>query len=148
MKLFYGNIDFVQRFKLAGCSVTEVDFSRSRTVKEALKGLTSMKGVIILTNVQQIKINYERLISSTMVNTEAPFTIMGDLRFDFFRELKRSISTLFEVLSQNKASSRIVMTAGLIDEDFSILPVQPTILSDIKLFLPVFEEIVPFMDNG
>jgi len=147
MKLFYGNVDFVKHFRQAGCPVTEIDFSQHSNTKDALKGLKEMTGVIILTNTQQIKINYEYLISRTLLNSNEKFVLLGDLRFDYYRELKHAMSSVVRKLSNITNTNRIIIASSMIEKDAFMYNIQPTNFDDYDKWLHMFEELVPFIDN-
>ena len=156
MKLFYGNIDFVKVFKDAGIEVTEIDFGKkiqvpegSSEAKVTLSNIAHEKGVIIIKNFQQIKLGYEKQISRYLTRSQnEPFVMLGDLRFDYFREVKLAMSGVIKKLSGVSNTERIIISSGIEEvESMSLFPVQPTIMKDISSYMEMVEEVVPFVED-
>lgn len=149
MKFFYGNIDFETVFKQRGCPTTLIDFTKHKDLNQVLKSLESFPGVIILTNIYQIKLFCEERVARGMI-PNAPkesYLILGDLRFDYFRELKKKIATSIKYFSTRKNTGRIIMTAPMHEIDtMTLYAIQPT-NNDYKEHLQLFEEVVPFVES-
>jgi len=149
MKFFYGNIDFETVFKQRGCPTTLIDFTKHKDLNQVLKSLETFVGVIVLTNVFQIKIFCEEKVSRGII-PNAPkdaYLLLGDLRFDYFRELRKKMATCIKYLATRKNTHRIIMTAPLQEIDTMTLhAVQPS-NNDFREHLQLFEEVVPFVEN-
>jgi len=156
MYFFCGNLDFAEVFKKAGLAVTVVDAgaavgNRVMGQGDVYKMAATAPGIVIIKNLHQLRANAEdRLLGNYLgdnARTKAP--VLGDVRFDYYRQLKTATTKFVHVMSELRNSRFIIFTAPLTEElGLSYLPLKPAGVDEYLPHLQTFAEVVPFLDDG
>lgn len=142
LNVFYGNFDFPKY--IGDVPVTVVDASTFTTAKDIY---TAMKvpGIVLVTFPHKIKLYYEFFLSRAVSNADPKvnFVVLSDLRFDYFRELKRAMASF--MTSLRAVPNVIIFTFPMEEkENNAAHRIYPVGYEDFSTFGQFFEHVVPF----
>jgi len=149
LHVFYGNLDFEDYIK--DVSVVLVDLSKIKTSQEMITAIKkpevaagSPPYVVVVKNLWRIKAFYEDYISRSIANSAQPIVVLGDTRFEYFRELKRAVSIFMTSLKDVKHP--VILTFPLEEKESNLVHrAYPAGYDDFSLYGQYFHSIVPFV---
>lgn len=158
MYFFYGNVDFAAYFKERGLPVTVVDAGayadgKPGTQRSMFKKVSESRygAVVVVTNLHQLRTNVEATLTANYLgdNAKAAAPILGDVRFDYYRQLKITMTTFVQALAALPNSGLLVLTAPVTEEQgMSYIPLKPAGVDEFIPHLQNFTEVVPFLNDG
>lgn len=159
MNLYYGNVNFKIEFEKHGIACTEIDFATlqrdprdtGQTMKDIGKQISEAlerQDVVLLTNIQGIKLFYEHVISRSILKSDEKYLVLGELRWDFYRELKLSFSKFLTQIKEMNTANRIIWTAPMVeDKECTIISIKPGNWDDFDKYTQQFDSIIPFIQT-
>jgi len=144
LAVFYGNLIFADYFP-KNYPLKVVNFEHYSSSKDMLDAVTDPNSVVIVENVYKLKIYYEYFISRAISNSKESIVVLSELRFDYFREVKRAMATFLAKLS--KVPNPVVFTFPLEERENNLYNrIYPAGYDDFSLFGGNFKMIVPFTE--
>lgn len=142
---FYGNISFEKYFP-KGYPLKVVDFEQHKNAQEMVNQVNDPGKVVLVINAYKLRIYYDYFISRVIANSKAPVVVLSELRFDFFREIKRVMATFISKV--NQLTNPVIFTFPLEEnEGMCVNRIFPEGFKDFSMFGAQFKGIVPFILN-
>lgn len=142
--VFYGNVVFPDYFP-KGYPLKVVNFEKFTSSKDMLEAVSDPKSVILVENAYKLKIYYEYYVSRAISNSTEKIVVLSELRFDYFREVKRAMAAFFAKLS--KLPNPVIFSFPLGERENNVYNrIYPVGYDDFSLFGGNFQMIVPFTE--
>lgn len=149
LHVFYGNLDF-EEF-MGDVPYMVVDLSKIKTSQEMVTAIKKpeipagmVNPIIIVKSAWRIKAFYEEYISRNIANSNQPIIVLGDGRFEYFRELKRALSIFMNSLKEVKHP--VILTFPMEEKENNMVHrAYPSGYDDFSLYGQFFKSIVPFV---
>jgi len=143
LNCFYGNLSFEKYFP-KDYPLKVVDFEQCKNAQEMLNEIKDPECVVLIKNAYKLRIYYDYYVSRVIANSKASVVVLSELRFDFFREIKRAMANFV-----NKAatlSNPIIFSFPLEEnEGMYVNRIYPDGFKDFSMFGAQFHYIVPFV---
>ena len=143
LNCFYGNLSFEKYFP-KDYPLKVVDFEQCKSAQEMLNAINDPECVVLVKNAYKLKIYYEYYISRVIANSSEKIVVLSELRFSFFREIKRAMANFVKNAATLK--NPIIFTFPLEEnEGMFVNRIYPEGFKDFSLFGAQFHFIVPFV---
>lgn len=141
LHVVYGNFDLSGRFP--DLPIREVSLSQFATTKEMFAAIAAdPTKVTVVTDLHRIKLFYENYVSTALAKVDKGIIVLGEIRFDYYREVKKLFSTFIQHLATRP--DIIVLTFPLMEkENNTFHRIYPAGYEDFENYGQFFKSIVP-----